>query len=234
MDVTAKSLHERYSSMNTKALSDFYHESELTDLAVGVLEEVITSRGLDWTEFITPLPTEPESVGDWELWKSEQARIDAFVTKNTDYYLKKWQSFENGAVSVVSFNTAAFFATVFWLIYRKLYVPLLVVVAVTAADIAFTTYLEESGVVSGQQIAAWERFSPMLYATVIASFGNYWYWRKFQRIEEQAREHSPDAAIQEAYLRAKGGTNPLGVWVLVAFMVAVVIAVAILSVITGS
>ncbi len=227
MEVTAKSLHERYSSMNTKALSDFYHESELTDLAVGVLEEVITSRGLDWTEFITPLPTEPESVSDRELWKSEQARIDAFVTKNTDYYLKKWQSFENGAVSVVSFNTAAFFATVFWLIYRKLYAPLLVIFAVMGADTALTIYLEESGVVSGQLIATWDRFAPMLYATVIASFGNYWYWRKFQRIEEQAKEHSPDAAIQEAYLRAKGGTNPLGVWLLVAFIVAVIAVVIV-------
>ena len=62
--------------MNTKALSDFYHESDLTDLAVGVLEEVITSRGLDWTEFITP------SVSDWDLRKSESERH--MTTAQTD------------------------------------------------------------------------------------------------------------------------------------------------------
>ena len=46
MKVTVESLHERYSSMNTEALADLYH-GELTDLAVNVLKEVITSRGLD-------------------------------------------------------------------------------------------------------------------------------------------------------------------------------------------
>ena len=77
MDVTAESLHERYSSMNTEALSDLYHESELTDLAVNVLEDVVTSRGLDWTEFTTVSPTEPasESLSDWELWKSESKQV---------------------------------------------------------------------------------------------------------------------------------------------------------------
>ena len=74
MEVSTESLYERYSAMNTEALSDLYHESELTDLAVGVLEKVISSRGLDWAEFITPLPTEPESLSDWELWKSESKK----------------------------------------------------------------------------------------------------------------------------------------------------------------
>ena len=74
MEVSTESLYERYSTMNTEALSDLYHESDLTDLAVGVLEKVISSRGLDWTEFITPLPTEPESLSDWELWKSESKK----------------------------------------------------------------------------------------------------------------------------------------------------------------
>jgi len=79
MEVTAESLRERYSSMNSEALADLYHGG-LTELAVSVLKEVITSRGLDWTEFITPLPTEPESIADWELWKSESTKS----TKESD------------------------------------------------------------------------------------------------------------------------------------------------------
>ncbi len=71
MEVTAKHLHERYSSMDTEELADSYHAGELTDLAVSVLKEVITSRGLDWAQF-TKLPTterESEPRSDWELWK---------------------------------------------------------------------------------------------------------------------------------------------------------------------
>ena len=86
MEVSTESLYERYSAMNTEALSDLYHKSELTDLAVSVLEKVITSRGLDWTEFITPLRTEPESLSDWELWKakSKQDAID-YENKKSRY-----------------------------------------------------------------------------------------------------------------------------------------------------
>ena len=73
MDVTAESLHERYSAMNNEALADLYHAGGLTDLAVSVLKDVITSRGLDWTEFTALSPTEPasESLSEWELWKSQ-------------------------------------------------------------------------------------------------------------------------------------------------------------------
>jgi len=77
MQATVESLHEGYSSMNTEALADLYHEGELTYLAVSVLHEVITSRGLDWAQF-TKLPTtEPESGprSDWELWKSESKQV---------------------------------------------------------------------------------------------------------------------------------------------------------------
>jgi len=84
MDVTAESLHERYSAMKTEALADLYHESELTDLAVNVLKDVVTSRGLEWAEFKTPLPTEPESVSDWELWKSESGRLSSDARKQDD------------------------------------------------------------------------------------------------------------------------------------------------------
>ena len=152
----------------------------------------------------------------------DQARIDAFVAKNADYYSKKWQSAENSATSLVGFNKAAFFTAAFWLIYRKLYVPLLLVLAVMVADITLSVYLEESGFVSRELIAAWDRLSPILYATVIGSFGNYWYWRKFLRVHAEAKSQSPDPAIQEAYLRRKGGTNALGVWVLAAFTVALI------------
>ena len=82
MKVTAESLFERYSAMNTEALRDLYHESELTDLAVNVLEDVVTSRGLEWAEFTARADTESVATSNsdenWSLWKSKdvQASID--------------------------------------------------------------------------------------------------------------------------------------------------------------
>ena len=83
MKPTAESLRERYDSMNTEALADLYHGG-LTDLAVNVLKEVITSRGLDWTDFTTSSPTEPESIADWELWKSKSGRLPSDARKQDD------------------------------------------------------------------------------------------------------------------------------------------------------
>ncbi len=61
MELTAKHLHERYSSMDTEELADIYHAGALTDLSVSVLKEVITSRGLDWAQFTNPPSIELES-----------------------------------------------------------------------------------------------------------------------------------------------------------------------------
>ena len=83
MKPTAELLRERYDSMNTEALADLYHGG-LTDLAVNVLKEVITSRGLDWTDFTTSSPTEPESIADWELWKSKSGRLPSDARKQDD------------------------------------------------------------------------------------------------------------------------------------------------------
>ena len=93
MDVTAESLHERYDAMNTEALADLYHAGGMTDLAVSVLKDVITSRGLDWAEFITPSPTEPASgsLSNWELWKSQsEPRKDCELRKSQSERRRDW------------------------------------------------------------------------------------------------------------------------------------------------
>lgn len=149
--------------------------------------------------------------------------IDAFVVKNADYYSEKWQAFHNTSDSVTSFNKAAFFTAGIWLIYRKLYVPLLWLVVVLIVDVSLSIYLEDSGIASAGLIALWDRFSPLIYGGVIGTFGNYWYWRKFQRMEEQARTQSPDPAIQLHYLQSKGGTNAIGVWLVITILVALIL-----------
>jgi hypothetical protein len=97
MKVTAASLHERYSSMNTEALADLYHGG-LTDLAVSVLKDVITSRGLDWAQFTKPesSTTEPEQGSDWSLWRSEPRQVVTDETKDDSQH--KSTGLENHAV----------------------------------------------------------------------------------------------------------------------------------------
>lgn len=57
--------------------------------------------------------------------KEQPARqkLRLFVGKNADFYMKKWKN-------NWSWNWAAFFFTVFWLGYRKMYMQILVMIAV--------------------------------------------------------------------------------------------------------
>jgi len=51
--------------------------------------------------------------------------------------------------------------------------------------------------------------------TLPALFGNYWYWRKYRRTEQQAASRYSDTEAQERYLQSKGGTNVAGVVALI-------------------
>ncbi len=141
----------------------------------------------------------------------DEDRVESFTVRNAAYYLKHWRRFDRDSSSTTSFNKAAFFFALFWLIYRKLYVPLLWVLVVLAVDVSLTIYLEESRSVPVGVLAFWDRVSPLIYGGVIGTFGNYWYWRKFQKTETQSLSQSPDPGIRVEYLRSKGGTNPIGV-----------------------
>ena len=141
----------------------------------------------------------------------DEGRVESFTVKNAACYLKCWRRFDRDSGSTASFNKAAFFFAMFWLIYRKLYVPLLWVLVVFAADVSLTIYFEESRSIPVGVLAFWDRVSPLVYAGVIGTFGNCWYWRKFQKTEIQSLSQSPDPGIRVEYLRSKGGTNPIGV-----------------------
>ncbi|MBD7964948.1 DUF2628 domain-containing protein [Fictibacillus norfolkensis] len=63
--------------------------------------------------------------------RQETKLIEFVGEKKKDYYLKKWQKDNN-------FNWAAFFLTLLWLGYRKMYTPIFLVLdAFLAIDIIF-------------------------------------------------------------------------------------------------
>lgn len=144
------------------------------------------------------------------------SKIGVFVGKKADYYAGKWQLAEGSTAPEMSFNKAAFFAGMYWLVYRKLYAALFLLLLVLFADVWLSTFLEDNRIVSHDAVAAWDTISTFIYPSVIGIFGNSWYWRKFSRTCLAAGRESPDPALQESHLRRKGGTNVAGVCVLLA------------------
>jgi len=138
----------------------------------------------------------------------ERSRIESFVVKKTNYYVDRLGSIEHGNGLWLNFNWAAFFVSGFWMIYRKLYlqVGILILVLIT---------IELSGLGA---LLDW--VSPILIGSVIGFYGNYWYLQRFNRFDEMARDQSSDPSTQERYLHSKGGTNAVGVWIGILLIVA--------------
>jgi len=151
----------------------------------------------------------------------DRTRIEAFVEKKADYYLDEWETMGYGDKSKASWNWAAFLASPFWMLYRKLYPHLGILIIVYAVDVSVSMYLEDAGMASSRIIVLWDRVSPIIYGSVIGSFANYWYLRRFIKFDELARNSSPDPIHQKEFLRRKGGTNAIVVWTLIVMGVSI-------------
>lgn len=157
---------------------------------------------------------------------SATTTIAAFVGKKSEYYARVWQREDGESLPRISVNVAAIVLGVFWLAYRKLYVPLIAVLGIIVADGLISSFLETSGIIPATVIHAWDLVSPFVYAAVLGGFGNRWYWNKYQRTLTAAQSASPDPALQEAYLQERGGTSIVSALLLLAVLVGLV-AVAI-------
>ena len=148
----------------------------------------------------------------------DDAKIQSFVGKNSGYYRTKWRRFHDKPGSIASFNAAACFGQVVWLAYRRLYAPLLWLIVVGFADVSVVLYVEENQLVSANLITAWNLFAGILYLAVPGFLGNYWYWGRFRKVEQQADSEKLDRSAQVQFIRSKGGTNPLGAWLVIVLM----------------
>jgi hypothetical protein len=149
----------------------------------------------------------------------DDAKIDAFVVKNPDYYRAKWQRFQESPDAVLSFNLAALVGQSFWLAYRKLYLPLFALLGVSVVwGFAYALLLIDNlewltaneDLVYGVNLAI-----GIALMALPALLGNYWYWRRFRRIEQRATSRYLNIEAQEQYLQSKGGTNAAGVVALI-------------------
>ena len=153
----------------------------------------------------------------------DDEKIDAFVVRNTGYYREKWQKFHEKPGSFASFNVAACLGQIIWLAYRKLYGPLFWAIVVLVADVSLWLYAEEKQLVSANVSAVWSWAVAILLFVVFGFLGNYWYWRKFRKVERQAASTGGDSEAQLQFIRSRGGTSPVVVSVLLVVLLAPVV-----------
>ena len=145
----------------------------------------------------------------------DEEKIESFVVRNANYYRDRWQKFQDKPGSVLSFNLAACLGQIIWLVYRKLYVPLVWAVVILIADVALWIYVDDRQLLSEGLSTAWSWIVAVLLFAVFGFLGNYWYWRKFQKVERQAAARYSERVERLQVLRSRGGTSPIGAWLVV-------------------
>ena len=149
---------------------------------------------------------------------SEQAR--AFVGPRADYYLTRWDRLTERSSRALGFNFPAFFLSVFWLLYRRMYLWFWVAVATLVASLVIEDIaLAAAGV---QELPLLDRLIGIGVSAVFGTFGTYWYYlhaqRKIQRL-------SQDTVPELAAVARAGGTS----WLTPVIALTVIVALMVLG-----
>lgn len=183
-------------------------------------------------------PATDKSESERRLPRTGQGRRDSdelFVAcigpKNTDYYIRVFEKFRSGR-GAASWNWPAFFLTIPWLLYRKMWgftvlywVGLPIGIGFLAAMIA-ATIQDEDAFVSSYYLAC-----VVIAFILVPIFANRLYFghvrNKIRRVKEKHRSH----ADQVVELHRTAGTGGAGAIIVVAFfgvaMIGILAAIAI-------
>ena len=146
--------------------------------------------------------------------RQETNLIEFVGEKKKDYYLKKWQK-DN------SFNWAAFFLTLLWLGYRKMYTPIfLVLAAFFAIDIIFLVMEIEGTLINrslGAALSGW-----------LGIGGNLLYKKHAQKQINMIEQGSISDKEKIHEIRKRGGTSKMGVFLALLMILAYVALVLLI------
>ncbi|WP_066836612.1 DUF2628 domain-containing protein [Rufibacter ruber] len=100
----------------------------------------------------------------------------AYFGVDADYYLYKLAQQQAG--TRFTFNLGAFFFGLFWMLYRKLYVQALAVVAVVAGVSFLLNYLALTQQIAAQTLQLINNFIALFWSLAIGFLGNWLYLRQ--------------------------------------------------------
>lgn len=157
-----------------------------------------------------------------EIATMQDDAMQTFVGKNYAFYQKKWQ---NAAAkkSPMSWNWAAFFLGVIWIVYRKMYLYAGIVIGLLVLDVVVESYFPLPEAIG--KAVNWAT------AALFGWMGNHWYKTHVdKKIKEISATSSPEQLIEE--LTRQGGVNLPAAWALGIFIL-LLLAVAVWAILSG-
>lgn len=118
----------------------------------------------------------------------------AYFGQNADYYMRKLEQYQNGRKFM--FNLGAFFFSMLWMLYRKLYIPALIYLGIVTLQGFLLQYLAKNNQITEQTTLYIDRGMAVIWSIIIGFIGNYLYLKQAQRKVSKAKRS--DMGAQEA------------------------------------
>lgn len=143
-----------------------------------------------------------------------ESNLATFVGDNMAFYQAKWQKAAENNNNPMSWNTAAFFLGVVWLVYRKMYSYALIFVAMIALDMLIEWFYPLPDFMSN--------VVNIMIALGFGFYGNALYqMHANKKIAEIVATYPPEQV--DAELKTQGGVNAAGAWAVGLFLIALVV-----------
>lgn len=146
--------------------------------------------------------------------QNQSKHITAFVSKNYQYYMHQWAKFEN-LDRKISWNWPAFFFGWSWMMYRKMYIPALVLfiiewVVLECSRFFLVDFSLTNILLMGISVFVFY----VIYSICTGLFGNYvYYLHASKKITTVLDSMGTDThKIIEHNVRKVGGTSWLAMW----------------------
>jgi len=136
---------------------------------------------------------ENTNLKDWQLIVGEKSK----------YYIPRWLDMKSGK-SKISFNVAAFFLGIFWMLYRKMYVASAIYFAIMIFLGFFEVFVIEE--LYGEN-PIFEKVANWISIAIIGFYGNYFYLKNTEKKILNIRNSNYSNELYEEQLLKQGDTS---------------------------
>jgi hypothetical protein len=149
--------------------------------------------------------------------------LEQYFGKKKDYYLPKLQALENG--EKYSFNLNAFLFGVFWVLYRRMYFYVFILLLVAVAESKLEKIiLDRFGNTYDMQMSL-RLLWLIIFGTVLGNFGNYFFLEYSKKKVKKIISTTDDEEIRMKKLKKSGSGN----WIIIVSIALVLVLSLILG-----
>jgi hypothetical protein len=152
---------------------------------------------------------------------NDEKYLTAYFGRQSDYYLSEYKACHNGVK--FSFNIGSFFGGLFWFMYRKLFLQLLIIVGIITAIGFFQAIVSELFSLSETVEKAFEMIVKIFTWLGLGFIGNYLYIKQSEKNIRTILSSTDDEEERLMRLQRKGGVSNSPYFVLIILLIAIII-----------